>query len=112
MCHRTFAHGRCLPYIFCPLDDAILADVFRPWTKTGYLQGWFVRERIVQGTHHPRDASSKNKRSGTHRSVDGLTFYHRRIIQVYFAVVLKLFFHAGLMKDKKKSLIVCPKIIS
>ncbi len=96
MCHRTLAHGRCLSDIFRPLDDAILADVFRPWTAYRLLAGM-----VRKGTHCPRDPSSKNKRSGTHRLGDA-SVHHRHLLQAYFAVDFEAFLTWRPYEIKKK----------
>jgi hypothetical protein len=85
MCPRLKVLGCCAPWTKRPLDTVPLTDVSQPWTasrmdrtthgchrkllKNRYLgMGWLGQGHNRQGTLCPRDAASKNFRSGTHRS--------------------------------------------
>ena len=69
MCPQTFVLGRCIPFLFCLLDDWTLIDVYRPWTEYRRLiinsqKLWFfwgaLRTTTVRtGTHCSRDGKYK-----------------------------------------------------
>jgi hypothetical protein len=68
--------GYCAPDRCVPTLDHVRHGAHNAWTAHGmgvasnqYLgMGWFGQGHNSQGTFCPRDATSKNFRSGTHRS--------------------------------------------